>query len=96
MINDNWSSNYGIISVNISESRTSVGEEEVQIRQHMTLLYCMMYICYKTTEPLKCQDMYFMSNLNFYIAKTPCQYDKKEIFMQLGFVSGPSFFRFRN
>ena len=45
---------------------------------------------------VRCQDMYFMSNLNFYIAKTPCQYDKKEIFMQLGFVSGPSFFRFRN
>ena len=48
------------------------------------------------TVPIRCQDMYFMSNLNFYIAKTPCQYDKKEIFMQLGFVSGPSFFRFRN
>ena len=58
-------------------------------------------LCHKQGNPLegrilRCQDMYFMSNFNFYIAKTPCQYDKKEIFMQLGFVSGPSFFRFRN
>ena len=45
---------------------------------------------------LRCPEMYFVSNFNFYIAKTPCQYDNKEILMQLGLISGPSFFRFRN
>ena len=29
--------------------------------------------------------MFFLLNFNFYTAKTPCQYDKKEILMQLGF-----------
>ena len=31
--------------------------------------------------------MFFLLNFNFYTAKTPCQYDKKEILMQLGSVS---------
>ena len=44
-----------------------------------------------STNPLRCHEIYFLS-ISTYIAKTPCQYDKKEMLMQLGSVSGPSFF----
>ena len=50
----------------------------------------------KCSYLLSCPEMYFLSNFNFYIAKTPCQYDKEEILMHLGSVSSPNFFRFRN
>ena len=42
---------------------------------------------------LRCQDIQLFVGIKFYIAKTPCQYDKKEILRQLESVSVPNSLR---
>ena len=42
---------------------------------------------------LRCQDIQLFVGIEFYLAKTPCQYDKKEILRQLESLRGLNFLR---